>query len=60
MTIEELVEFFPKAVGLLMEEGIICIQCGEPVWGTLRDVTGKKGINVDSVIEKLNNLLLSI
>jgi len=33
--IEDLVELFPSAVTYLMEKGIRCLQCGEPIWGTL-------------------------
>lgn len=58
MFVEELVNEFPKAVGILMEEGIVCIQCGEPVWGTLRDTIERRGIkDVDRIIEKLNKYL---
>jgi len=35
--IEELVGVVPGAVTYLMEHGIRCIACGEPVWGTLEE-----------------------
>lgn len=58
MFVEELVNEYPKAVGILMEEGIVCIQCGEPVWGTLGDTIERKCIkDVDRIIEKLNKYL---
>jgi iron-sulfur cluster repair protein YtfE (RIC family) len=43
-TIEELVRRFPRASALLRRHGIVCIQCGEPVWGTLGEVAAEKGI----------------
>jgi methionine synthase II (cobalamin-independent) len=53
--VEDLVEEFPKAAGLLLEEGIVCIQCGEPVWGTLKEAAERKGItDIDRIVEKLN------
>ena len=58
MLIEELVNEYPKAIGILMDEGIVCIQCGEPVWGSLGETIGRKGIKeVDRIIEKLNKYL---
>jgi len=56
MTVEELIETWPKSVGILMEEGIVCVQCGEPVWGTLRDTITGKGKDVEAVITRLNHL----
>ena len=55
--IEDLVKELPEAVRLLMKYGIVCIACGEPVWGTLEENARKKGIkNLDEILEKLNNL----
>ncbi|NIR53173.1 DUF1858 domain-containing protein, partial [candidate division KSB1 bacterium] len=36
-TIEELVRAHPESVRYLMEKGIKCIACGEPIWGTLEE-----------------------
>ena len=44
LTIEQLVSLIPRAAALLRRRGIVCIQCGEPVWGTLREVAAEKGI----------------
>ena len=44
ITIEELVRERPEAVAVLRRFGIVCIQCGEPVWGTLREAAAEKGI----------------
>ena len=37
MEIEELVNNYPFSVKYLMEKGIRCIACGEPIWGTLEE-----------------------
>jgi hybrid cluster-associated redox disulfide protein len=56
--IEELVQAYPKAVGFLMRKGIVCIQCGEPVWGTLEEAAVRKGVNnVDELVADLKNFL---
>ncbi|MCX7894447.1 MAG: DUF1858 domain-containing protein [Thermoanaerobaculum sp.] len=44
ITIEELVERLPQAPAVLRRFGIVCLQCGEPVWGTLEEVARAKGI----------------
>ena len=44
VSIEELVARVPRAAALLRRWGLVCVQCGEPVWGTLRDVAAAKGI----------------
>jgi len=50
-TIESLVEEIPGAVKYLMESGIRCLVCGEPVWGTLEEAAREKGFS-DQEIEK--------
>ena len=56
--VEELVEQFPQAVGFLVKRGVVCIQCGEPIWGTLREAAEKKGIkDIDSLIADLNEFI---
>ncbi len=44
-TIEELVEEVTGSVKYLMEQGIRCIICGEPIWGTLEEAAKEKGFN---------------
>ncbi len=57
ITIEELIEINPKAVGFLAQKGIQCIACGEPVWGTLEEVAKQKGyseVEIDEMVKKIN------
>ncbi len=51
ITIEELTEELPSSVKYLMKEGIRCIVCGEPIWGTLEEAAKEKGFN-DNDIER--------
>lgn len=59
ITIEELVDKIPASVKYLMEKGIKCIACGEPIWGTLEDAATEKGFSeeeIDQVVRELNQL----
>ncbi len=51
ISIEELLERVPEAVQYLMKEGIKCIACGEPIWGTLEEAAREKGFG-DEEIER--------
>ncbi len=42
--IEELSSDYPQAVRFLAKKGVRCIRCGEPVWGTLRELLKEKEI----------------
>lgn len=58
MLIEDLVLEYPRLVGPLKMEGIVCLACGEPVWGTLEQQASEKGIsNLDEIVERMNNLI---
>lgn len=56
--IEEIVRDYPRLVRPLREFGIVCIRCGEPVWGTLEQAAGEKGVReIDGVVEAMNRIL---
>ena len=56
--IEDLVNEHPEVISPLAELGIVCIACGEPVWGTLEELVDKKGlINLDEILKKLNKIM---
>jgi hypothetical protein len=58
-TIEELIEMVPASVKYLMEKGIRCIVCGEPIWGTLEEAALEKGFNdkdIEGFVKDLNYL----
>lgn len=59
ISIEELIELKVKAVSYLMEKGIKCIACGEPIWGTLEEAAKGKGFSdsdIDTFVRELNEL----
>jgi methionine synthase II (cobalamin-independent) len=58
-TIEELIEIVPASVKYLMEKGIRCIVCGEPIWGTLEEAAKEKGFSdkdIEGFVKDLNYL----
>ncbi len=58
--IEDLVELLPQSVSLLREKGIVCVVCGEPVWGSLNDLATQKGLSdesIEQIISELNKFL---
>lgn len=61
--IEELVNNYPFSVKYLMEKGIRCIMCGEPIWGTLEEAAIEKGFtkeDIDSIVKEMNRLANSV
>lgn len=56
--IEDLVREYPEVISPLADLGIICIACGEPVWGTLEELVDKKGLhNLDQIMVQLNKII---
>jgi hypothetical protein len=49
ISIEELVELLPASVSYLSRNGIKCIACGEPVWGTLEEAAMEKGFGKEEI-----------
>ncbi|MBU0558930.1 MAG: DUF1858 domain-containing protein [Bacteroidetes bacterium] len=58
--IEDLVRILPQSVTFLREKGIRCLQCGEPIWGSLENAAKKKGfddVEIQQFVIDLNLLL---
>lgn len=58
-TIEDIVNYSAEAVRYLSQQGIKCIACGEPVWGTLEEAAGEKGFDseaIDAFVSELNKI----
>jgi methionine synthase II (cobalamin-independent) len=58
--IEDLVREYPASVGFLRNNGIRCLQCGEPLWGTFEKAAKDKGFSekeIDELLKKLNEFL---
>lgn len=60
--IEDLVNEYPFSVRYLAEQGIRCIACGEPIWGTLEEAAKEKGFSDDKIndfITEMNQMISS-
>jgi len=57
--IEELVNNYLFSVKYMMTNGIRCIACGEPIWGTLEEAAKEKDYSdsdIDKFVEEMNLL----
>lgn len=57
--IEDLVRDIPESVGYLMKNGIKCLACGEPIWGTLEQAAKDKGFDDEAIkrfVKEINEL----
>ncbi|PLX02630.1 MAG: DUF1858 domain-containing protein [Marinilabiliales bacterium] len=57
--IEDLVNDYPFSVKYLMQKGIKCIMCGEPIWGTLEEAAKEKSFSdkeIDNFVKDLNEM----
>lgn len=57
--IEDLVNDYPSSVKYLMQNGIRCLVCGEPIWGTLEQAAIEKGFSseqIENFVKELNQL----
>lgn len=54
IVIEDLIDKYSFSVQFLMEKGVKCIVCGEPIWGTLEYAAKEKGFT-DTEIDQLVN-----
>lgn len=56
--IEDLVNDHPELIAPLAERGIVCVACGEPIWGTLGELISSKDIkNPEEIYSKINNIV---
>lgn len=56
ITIEELIEEVPQSVKYLMNQGIKCIACGEPIWGTLEEAAREKEFSDEEIEQFVKEL----
>lgn len=56
ITIEELIDVVPESVTYLMNKGIRCIACGEPIWGTLQEAAKEKGFGEHEITQFVADL----
>ena len=57
--IEDLVNDYAFSVKYLSEQGIRCIACGEPIWGTLEEAAKEKDFTDEEIavfVKELNSM----
>lgn len=57
--IEDLVREIPDSVTYLMEKGIRCLRCGEPIWGSIEKAAKEKGFSdqeIETFLKDLNHM----
>ncbi len=57
--IEELVNNYAFSVRYLMEKGIRCIMCGEPIWGSLEEAAKEKDFSdadIEGFVKEMSDL----
>ncbi len=63
ITVEELIDYYPASTAFLIERGLPCIVCGEPVWGNLRELALDKKLTdaeINALVEALKTHLNTI
>ena len=54
--IEDLVDNYSFSVRYMMEKGIRCIMCGEPIWGTLEEAALEKGLSQEQLADIVSEM----
>jgi hypothetical protein len=60
MWVEEILEKYPTAQEFLSKKNIVCVMCGEPVWGSLEELMQDKDFSVEeinTIIKELNEFI---
>jgi hybrid cluster-associated redox disulfide protein len=57
MTIGQIIEKYPKAAQILLEEGLMCVSCGMAQMETLEQGALSHGLDVNKLLKALNNSL---
>ena len=52
--IEDLLKQYPSRVRVFIAHGLPCLVCGNPFWGTIRELSDKHDVNLEKLLEKLN------
>lgn len=58
--IEDLLKQYPSLVRVFIAQGLPCLVCGNPFWGTIRELSDKHDVNLEELIKKLNEERLAI
>ncbi len=54
MSVDMILEEEPRLARLFIDAGLPCLVCGEPFWGTVRELCDQRGVNCIKLVELLN------
>lgn len=54
--IEDILKKYPESQEFLSKNGIVCVMCGEPVWGSLEEQMDEKGFDAEKKQELVASL----
>jgi len=60
MWVEEILEKYPAIQEFLSKKNIVCVMCGEPVWGSLKELMQDKDFSdeeINTIIKELNKFI---
>jgi len=59
MWVEDILQKYPDTQDFFEKKHIVCIQCGEPVWGTVEELVESKMGKEESekILEELENFV---
>ncbi len=52
--IEDILRGSPEKTKIFIEFGVPCLVCGEPFWGTVKELCARYQVDVNSLLKKLN------
>jgi hypothetical protein len=58
--IEELLAENPGFSQIFIQYGLPCLVCGEPFWGTIRELANQHSVDAKGLVKKLNEKRLEI
>jgi len=55
--IEQLLSEYPLMSKTFIEYGLPCLICGEPFWGTIKELGDQHAVSIADLLKRLNNEL---
>ncbi len=52
--IEDILRDSPEKTKIFIEFGVPCLVCGEPFWGTVKELCDRYHVDVNILLKKLN------
>ncbi len=53
-SVEDVLKAYPALTQVFIEQGLPCLVCGEPFWGTIEELSRRHNIDPQNLVNKLN------